>query len=99
MAVLHRLQKVDKKSAATSEKIRKLKARFDRKPRRSGRKIARALNISRERMQHILKNKLGLNPLKFQKVQELTDRQKNLDWKEPISLTREWRVTKFGFLR
>ena len=48
--------------------IRKVKATFDRNPRLCGRKIARELNISRERMQHILKNELGLKPLKFQKV-------------------------------
>ena len=57
--------------------IRKVKAIFDRYPRRSARKIARELNISRERVQHILKNELGLKPLKFQKVQQLTGGQKS----------------------
>ena len=62
LAVLHHVQKVsENKTVATPEMIRKVKARFDRNPRRSGRKITRELNISREQMQHILKNKLELN--------------------------------------
>lgn len=68
--------------------IRKVKARIDRNPRRSGRKIARELNISRERMQHILKNELGLKPLKFQKVQELTDAQKKVRLERAKELLR-----------
>ena len=44
-----------------------------------------AAHISGERMQHILKNKLGLKRLKFQKAQELIDGQKKLDLKEPRS--------------
>ena len=84
LTVLNRVQKVDEKNMVTTpEIIRKGKARFDRNPRHSGRKIARELNISRELMHHILKNDFGLKPLKFQKVQELTDGQKKLDWKEP----------------
>ena len=58
--------------------IRKEKARYNQNPRRSGIKIARELNISRERVQHILKNEHELKQLTFQKVQELTDRQKKL---------------------
>ena len=69
-------KKGTKKTVTTPEMIRKVKARFDRNPRRSGRKIARELNILRERMQHILKNEIGLKPLKLQNVQELTDRKK-----------------------
>ena len=49
--------------------IRKVKARFDRNPRRSNKKIASELNVSRERS----------NTTQFQKVQELTDGQKKLD--------------------
>ena len=63
--------------------IRKVKIRFDLNPRCSGRRIVRELNISRERMQYLLKNKLGQNPLKFRKVQQLTDELKKFDWKEP----------------
>ena len=55
--------------------IRKVKASFDRTPCRSGRKIARVLNISRERMQYMFKEELGIKLLKFQKVKELTDGQ------------------------
>ena len=68
--------------------ICKVKARFDRNPRRSGRKIARELNISRERMQHILKNELRLKPLKFQKVQELPDGQKKVRLERAKELLR-----------
>ena len=56
-----------KKTVTTPEMIRK-KTRFDRNPRRSGRKTVREENISRERMQHILKKELVLKPFKFQKV-------------------------------
>ena len=73
LAVLHYVQKVDKKMVKTPEMIRKVKARYDQNSPSSGRKIAHELNILREQMQHILKNEFGLKPLKFQKVQELTD--------------------------
>ena len=54
------------------------KARFDRNSCRGGRKIARELNITRERMQHILKNDLGLKLLKFWKCKNLLrDKKKN----------------------
>lgn len=77
-----------KKTVTTPEMIRKVKATIDRNPRRSGRKMARELNISRERMQHILKNELGLKPLKFQKVQELTDAQKKVRLERAKELLR-----------
>ena len=81
--------------------IRKVKARFVRNPRRSDRKIAHELNISRERMQHVLKNELGLKSLKFQKVQKLTDGQKKSETGKRQGVTllaRKWPVTKFVFL-
>ena len=65
--------------------IRKVKASFDRKLLRSFRKIARELNILRERMQYVLKNEFELKPFKFQKGQKFTDGQKKLDWKETRS--------------
>ena len=74
-----------------------MKARFDRNPRRSGSKIARELNILQELMQHILKNELGLKPLKFQKVQELADGQKRLDWQEPRSYFAFTKVASLVF--
>ena len=80
--------------------IRKVRARFDRYSCRSGRKIARELNILRERMQHILKNELGLKPLKFQKVQELTDGQKKVRLeraKELLRLHKNGQLPKLVF--
>ena len=65
-------QKKKKKTVTRPEMIRKVKARFYRNPRHSGRKFSRELDISQEGMQYILKNVLGLKPLKFQKVQQLT---------------------------
>ena len=89
LAVLHCVQKLDEKSTVTTpEIIRKVKPRFHRNPRRRGRKIARELNILRDRMQHILKNKLGLKPLKFQKVQKLSDGQKNVRLKRAKEVHR-----------
>ena len=64
----------------------------------TSKRIARELNISRERMQHIPKNKLGLKPLKLQKEQEFTDGEKKVDWKEPRSYFHK-PVTGFGSLR
>ena len=52
--------------------VRKVVKRLVRNPRRSGRKIARELNILQHSIRQILKNVLGVKPLKFQKVQELT---------------------------
>ena len=71
--------------------IRKVKARFDRNPRRIGRKIARELKISRERMQHILKNELGLTD---GQKKSLTAKSQGV-----TSLARKWPVAEFDFLR
>ena len=65
--------------------IGKVKVRFEGNPSHSDRKISRDLNISRERIQHILKIELGLKPLKLQKLQQLTDGEKKLHWKETRS--------------
>lgn len=67
-----------KKTATSSEMVRKVKKRIERNPRRSGRQMARELHISVERMQHILKNELKVKPYKFQKMQDLTDAQKKV---------------------
>ena len=48
--------------------VRNLKKRLDRNLRRSGRNMARELNTSQYSIRQMLKNE----PLKFQKVQELT---------------------------
>lgn len=65
-------------TATSPEMVRKVKARIERNPRRSGRQMAAELKISRERMQHILSNKLGLKALKFQKAHDLTPAQKKV---------------------
>lgn len=77
-----------KRTATSREMIRKVEKRIQRNPRRSGRKMARELNISRERMQHILKNELGLKPLKFQKGQDLTPAQKKVRLERAKELLR-----------
>jgi inhibitor of nuclear factor kappa-B kinase subunit alpha len=77
-----------KKTATAPEMVRKVKKRIDRNPRRSGRKMARELNISQGSMRNILKNELGLKPLKFQKVQDLTDAQKKVRLERAKELLR-----------
>ena len=64
-----------KKTVTTPAMIRKVQKRIERNPRRSGRKMARELNISQRSMQRMLKDELGLKPLKFQKAQDLNDKQ------------------------
>ena len=58
--------------------VRKVKKRLDRNPRRSGRKMARQLNISQYTNRQILKNELGVKAFKIQKVQDLTKVQKKV---------------------
>ena len=53
-----------KKTATLAEMVRKVKKRLDQNPRRSGRKMARELNISQYSIRQILKNELGVKPLK-----------------------------------
>lgn len=77
-----------KKTATSAEMVRKVKKRIERNPRRSGRKMARELNISQYAIRQILKNELGLKPLKFQKVQDLTDAQKKVRLEKAKELLR-----------
>ena len=56
--------------------VRKVKKRLDRNARRSGRKMARDLQISQYAILQALINVLGVKPLKIQKVQDLTEVQK-----------------------
>ena len=65
-----------KKTAASSEMVRKLKTQIEQNSRRSGRKMAPELKISARSVQQILQNELKLEPLKFQKAQDLTPEQK-----------------------
>lgn len=68
--------------------VRKVKARINHNHRRSGRQTARELNISVEQMQHILKNRLGLKALQFQKGQDPTPDQKKMRVKRAEELRR-----------
>ena len=77
-----------KKTVTTPEMVRKVKARIERNPRRSGRKMARELNISQERMQHILKNELKVKPYKFVKGQDLTPAKKKVRLERAKELLR-----------
>ena len=87
-----------KKTATSAEMVRKVKKHLDRNPRRSGREMARELNISQDAIRQILKNQLEVKPLKIQKVQDLTDAQKNVRAKELHRLA-ESSSAEFGFLR
>ena len=77
-----------KKNGNDTKNDPKSEAQIWSKSTRSGRKIACELNISRERMLHIWKNELGLKPLKFQKVQKLTDGPKKVKLKRAKELLR-----------
>lgn len=77
-----------KRTATSPEMVRKVKKRIERNPRRSGRQMARELNISQYAIRQILKNELGLKPLKFQKVQDLTDAQKKARLEKAKELLR-----------
>ena len=50
-----------KKTATSAEMVRKVKKRLDRNLRRSGRKVARELNISQYAIRQILKNEIGIS--------------------------------------
>lgn len=65
-----------KKTATSSEMVRKVKARIGRNPRQSARKLAADLAISDRSVRDILKKKLGVNPYKIQKAHNLTPKQK-----------------------
>ena len=66
-----RRQESGRKKTATSAEI--LSKSKDRNPRCSGRKMACELNISQYALRQMLKNELGVKPLKIQKVQDLTE--------------------------
>lgn len=77
-----------KKTATSSEMVRKVKARVDHKSERSGRQMARDLNISQRSLRRILENKLKVKPYKRQKMQELTDAQKKVRLQRAKELLR-----------
>lgn len=64
-----------KKTATSPEMVRRVKARIDRNPRRSARKMATELRISDRSMRRILKNVVKVKPYKIQKCQNLTPQQ------------------------
>lgn len=67
-----------KKTATSPEMVRKVKKRLERNPRRSGRQMAKELNISQDSIRRILKNELHVKPYKFQKAHDLTPKQKKV---------------------
>lgn len=77
-----------KKTATAPEMVLKVKKRIERNPRRSGRKMARELNISARSVQRILQNNLKLKPLKFQKAHHLTTPQKKVRMERAKELLR-----------
>lgn len=58
--------------------IREVKARIEKNPCQSARKMAAELGISRERVQHILKNELKVKAYKLQESNETTPQQKKV---------------------
>ena len=80
LALFHGVQKVneEKKNGNNTRNDPKSEDQFWSKPRCSGRKIARELNISWERIQHILGNKVGLKPNAMDKKKVRLERAKEL---------------------
>lgn len=68
--------------------VRKVKARIERNPRRSSRKMARELNISQRSMRRILQNELKVKPYKLVKGQDLTPAKKKVRLERAKELLR-----------
>lgn len=85
-----------KKTATSPEMVRKVKARLERNPRRSGRQMAKELKISQGSIRHILQNELKVKPYKFQKAHDLTPKQKKvrLEREGVVTLARTWRISE-----
>lgn len=77
-----------KRTATSREMVRRVKAKIDRNPRRSGRKMAAELKISQTSMRKILKNELKVKPLKIQKAHGLTPEQMKVRVERSKSLKR-----------
>lgn len=77
-----------KPTATRPENIRKVRDRLRRNPRRSARKMAEDIGISKSSMGRILKLKLKTKPFKIQKVQELNDKQKKIRLERSKELKR-----------
>lgn len=65
-----------RRTATSSEMVRKVKKRIVRNPKQSANKLARDLNVSAASVRRMLKIDLQLKPYKIQKVQDLTPAQK-----------------------
>lgn len=61
-----------RKTGTTEEMIQKVKDRLQQDPNCSVRRISAELGISRQRVQSILKNELGLTAQKFQEIKDFT---------------------------
>ncbi|XP_072395165.1 uncharacterized protein [Diabrotica undecimpunctata] len=77
-----------KKTATSPEMVRKVKARLERNPRRSGNQMAKELKISQRSMQRILKKGIKVKPYKFQKAHNLTPKQKKVRLERTKELLR-----------
>lgn len=64
------------RSVRTAKLVKNVKARIRRNPRRSGRKLAGEMGTSHTTMRRVLKEDLGLMPLKMRKTQMLNQRTK-----------------------
>lgn len=62
-----------KRTATSPEMIQEVMKRIEQNPHSSGRQMAHELNISPERMHHILRNELGLKASRCQKAHNPTD--------------------------
>ena len=65
------------RSANNSRNRKIIKMRVKRNPKSSMRKVARETGLNREAVRRIAKNELGIKAYKLQKVQLLTDENKN----------------------
>src|SRR5690348_3285259 len=64
------------RTARTPERIKAVRARIRRNPRRSQRRLASHMGVSRRSIQRILKEDLGLTPYKRRKVHGLSTQQR-----------------------
>lgn len=66
-----------RKTSTTDEMIQQVKNRIQQDPKCSARRLSTELGISRQRVQNILKNELGLKARKFQEVKDYVPKQPN----------------------
>ena len=78
------------RTARTKETMRKVKVQIMRNPRRSSKKLAASMRISKSSVRKILKNDLGLKPYKLHKAHNLTDPMKAVRVSRCKSLLRRF---------